>query len=88
MFPFLSDKETLHGYVGNVKRACLSSFLIDLLHQIQYSLRDLLHMRLDCKVAGVEHLHFCVWIVPFESFGSWWDEEGIVLAPDGEQRRL
>ena len=36
----------------------------------------------------VEELHRCVRVVALERFGSWRQEEGIVLSPNREQRPL
>src|SRR5579871_5277901 len=50
-----------------------------------HSLRDVFHVCFECEVARVEQLHGRVWVVALVGFGSRGDEEGVVLAPDGEK---
>ena len=45
-------------------------------------------MRLQREMTGVKELHHGVRIVALERFGAGRNEEGIVLAPDREERRL
>jgi hypothetical protein len=49
---------------------------------------NLIRMRLEREVAGVEQGHSCVRIIGAVGLSTWWQKEGIVLAPDGEQRRF
>ena len=49
---------------------------------------DLFHMGFESEVSGVEKLDGGVWVVALECLGAGRDEVGVVLAPDGEQRRL
>src|SRR5512138_3077130 len=48
---------------------------------------DLLHVCLEREVPRVEEMHFGVWIVTLESIRARRQEERIVLAPYGQQRR-
>src|SRR5215470_15165385 len=48
--------------------------------------RDVVAMRFQREMAGVEELHFRLRIVPLERLGAGRQEEGVVLAPDGEDR--
>ena len=45
-------------------------------------------MGLQCKMAGVEEADDRIGIVALEGFGAGRQEEGIVLAPDRQERRL
>src|SRR5262245_14166262 len=45
-------------------------------------------MRFQREVTGIEEAHISVGHVPFECLGTGWQEEGIVLAPSCQKRRL
>ena len=40
------------------------------------------------EVTGVEEVHFGAWVVALERLSARRQKEGIVLPPDGEQRRM
>src|SRR5262245_16794253 len=49
---------------------------------------DLVAVRLERKVAGVEEAHVCIRYVAFERLGARWQEKWVVLAPGRQKRRL
>lgn len=49
---------------------------------------DLLQMRLKREVPSIDELDFSFGDVPLEGFSTGWDENGVVLAPDGKDGRF
>jgi len=56
--------------------------------KLPHGCRDLFDVSFGCKVARIEQLHGCVWVVAAVSFGARRNEKRIVLTPDRQKRRL
>src|SRR6185312_6829510 len=56
--------------------------------EIAYRCRDLGCVGLEREMAGINEAHDCLGDVAFESFRTCRQEKWVVLAPDGEERRL
>ena len=57
-------------------------------HQSVNGSRDLLDMRFKREMSGIQQFDSGIGIITAVRLGAGWYEERVVLAPDGEQRRL
>src|SRR6185503_17861869 len=83
-----SQRRRLQGHGRRGRPQSLPLALYRAIQEFVDARADFMDVRFEREVAGVEELDLGLRQVALVGLGAGRDEEGIVAAPDGEQRRL